>query len=240
MEEKAIPNRFYTSGGEANVFSLIYMMFYSKNIQGPAHKQNNTQTLQRAAAVQRVQTTVSSQPKLPGHQHRDPRRAELPEPALNQLPRGESAACGQSRGAAQANQQQTVRYSHMQSVPNGLCCRGQHWKYWHGPPAVPANLRSRQIFGKWPYKAHAKDLWTLPNVWNQTEVWKTQSYRERAVMISSGMSRVWPKSLYNLCDWKAHTSFLLLNTSPLTRYPDFPCIPWLPCKGPGAKHQVIP
>lgn len=59
-------------------------------------------------------------------------------------------------------------------------------------------------------------------------------------MISSGMSRVWPKSLYNLCDWKAHTSFLLLNTFPLTRYPDFPRIPWLACEGPGDKHQVIP
>lgn len=33
------------SGGEANVFSLIYIMFYSKSVQGPAHKQNKTQTL---------------------------------------------------------------------------------------------------------------------------------------------------------------------------------------------------
>lgn len=82
-------------------------------------------------------------------------------PALNYLPRGESAACGQSRGAGQTNRQHTVRHSHMQSVPNGLCSpcsRGQRWEYWHEPPAVTENLRSRQLLGKWPYETHAKYL----------------------------------------------------------------------------------
>lgn len=49
-------------------------------------------------------------------------------------------------------------------------------------------------------------------------------------MISNGVSRVWPKALYNLRDRKARATFLLLSPSPPTRSPGFPTFPGLPVR----------